>query len=524
LKGITDQLPPNTRLLATTATANKRVVDDLRSVLGPNLRISMGDLHRPSLTLQTIHLPSQAERMAWLAEQIPRLEGSGIVYCLTVRDTERVASWLRACDIDAEAYSAALDGTQEELEHSLLKNRIKALVATTALGMGFDKPDLGFVIHFQSPGSVVAYYQQVGRAGRALPSAYGVLLSGDEEDDINDYFISSAFPTRQEVGLVLEALESEPNGLSVPSLLQQLNIAKGRIDKALLLLSLETPSPVSKIGNRWQLAPVKLSDEFWQRAERLTDLRIEEQGAMQEYVQLTQGHMEYLIDALDGDPSGIGPPLLPPLPGTAPEATTRRAIEFLKRTEIPIHPRLVWPSGGLPVYQVSGRIPKELQLEEGRALCYWGDAGWGRLVSQGKYKLGHFDDDLVAAAAELIRRWSPEPRPAWVTAIPSIQHPDLVPGFAQRLAQAMALPYVESLNKTDDRPAQKTMVNSSQQARNVDGSLVVDMRNDITSGPVLLIDDLVDSRWTMTVVGWLLRSHGCGHVFPFALAMAGRES
>lgn len=203
LERIVRTLPQNLRLLATTATANNRVLGDLQTVLGPNLTVSRGDLARPSLFLQTIRLPSQAERLAWLAQQLPLLQGSGIIYTLTVRDAAQVAEWLRSRGLNVDAYTGETGERRPRLEQALLNNQVKALVATTALGMGFDKPDLAFVIHFQTPGSVVAYYQQVGRAGRALAAAYGVLLSGQEETDINDYFIERAFPSRQEVEQVL---------------------------------------------------------------------------------------------------------------------------------------------------------------------------------------------------------------------------------------------------------------------------------------------------------------------------------
>ena len=209
-------LPPHLRLLGTTATANDRVLADLDSVLGPGLTVSRGDLSRPSLFLQTIRMPSQADRLAWLAERVAALPGHGIIYTLTVRDTEQVAAWLRSRGIEVEAYSGETGERRVELEDALLNNRVKALVATTALGMGFDKPDLAFVIHYQTPGSVVAYYQQVGRAGRALSAAYGVLLSGAEDTEITDYFIENAFPTREEVAQVLDALEAAPDGLSIP--------------------------------------------------------------------------------------------------------------------------------------------------------------------------------------------------------------------------------------------------------------------------------------------------------------------
>ncbi|MGH8679774.1 MAG: helicase-related protein, partial [Burkholderiales bacterium] len=522
LERIVRTLPANLRLLATTATANNRVMDDLRTILGPNLDVSRGDLNRPSLALQTMRLPSQAERLAWLAEQVPALTGHGIIYTLTVRDAVQVADWLRSRGENVESYTGETGDRRAELEQALLDNRVKALVATTALGMGFDKPDLAFVIHYQTPGSVVAYYQQVGRAGRALDAAYGVLLSGDEETEITDYFIESAFPTREEVQRVLESLESAPRGLSVPELLGRVNLSKGRIEKTIALLSLESPAPIAKQGTKWQLTAANLGENFWQRAQRLTELRREEQRQMQEYVSLTSGHMAHLIRALDGEPGELEAPALPDLPTTPDPVLVREAVAFLRRTSLPIEPRKQWPAGGMPQYQVQGRIAPAHQAQPGKALCIWGDAGWGGMVRQGKYRDGHFADELVAACESLARQWNPQPAPAWVTCVPSLRHPHLVPDFAQRLAARMGLRFHAVLQKTDERPEQKTMANSIQQARNIDGSLAITTQP-TPAGPVLLVDDMVDSRWTLTVAVWLLRTHGSGEVWPLALALTGHE-
>lgn len=522
LERIVRTLPPNLRLLATTATANNRVMDDLLAVLGPNIEVSRGGLNRSSLALQTMRIPSQAERLAWLAEVVPQLEGHGIIYTLTVRDANLVADWLISRGINVEAYSGETGERRADLEQALLDNQVKALVATTALGMGFDKPDLAFVIHYQTPGSVVAYYQQVGRAGRALDAAYGVLLSGEEETNITDFFIESAFPTRAEVQVVLNALEAAPNGLSVPDLLGRINLSKGRIDKTIALLSLESPAPIAKQGTKWQLTAAQLNGSFWARAERLTALRRDEQRQMQEYVDLRDGHMEFLIRALDGDPGEAETPDLPLLTTEADPMLVHEAIAFLRRTSLPIEPRKQWPAGGLPQYRLTGRIAPELQSQPGKALCVWGDAGWGSLVRQGKYLDGRFCDDLVAAVVTMLRGWNPQPAPAWVTCIPSLRHPELVPNFARRLAAALELPFHAVLRKTDNRPEQKTMANSTQQARNIDGSLALTVEA-LPIGPVLLIDDMVDSRWTLTVAAWLLRSHGSDAVFPLALSRTGHD-
>jgi len=523
LERIVRTLPPTLRLLATTATANNRVMDDLMAVLGPNLEVSRGDLSRESLTLQTLRLPGQAERLAWLAGQMSTLPGHGIIYTLTVRDANLVADWLKRQGFNVEAYTGQTGERREELEQALLDNRVKALVATTALGMGYDKPDLAFVIHYQTPGSVVAYYQQVGRAGRALDAAYGILLSGEEETEINDWFIKTAFPTREEVAEVIKALEVAPQGLSVPEIMRRVNLSMGRIEKTIALLALESPAPVAKHESKWQLTAARLEEHFWQRATRLTALRREEQAQMQKYVGLTEGHMAFLINALDGDPAQVKPPTLPPLQVQVDPKLLQEAIAFLRRTSLDLEPRKVWPAGGMPRYGLKGKIAIELQPQPGKALCLWGDAGWGGLVRRGKFHDGRFADELVEACVNLFREWNHQVGPTWVTCIPSLRHPNLVPDFAARLAAALNLPFHIVLAKTDHRPEQKTMANSIQQAHNIDGSLAICVDRLPRRGPVLLVDDMVDSRWTFTVAAWLLRTHRSGDVWPLALAQTGHD-
>ena len=524
-------LPANVPVLATTATANDRVVADVMRQMGDQIELVRGPLVRESLSLQNIAMPSPAARMAWLAERIPELPGSGIVYTLTQRDAELVAEWLRINGIQAEAYHAGIDSDEEggsrreELERRLLANDLKALVATVALGMGFDKPDLGFVIHYQRPSSVVHYYQQVGRAGRAVDHAYGILMCGEEDDRIAEYFIQSAFPPQAHVAGILAELDRVEGGLSVIQLEAKLNLRHGAIEKAIKFLSVESPSPVTKIGAKWNVtaaaATYRINAAY---VEAITAIRRQEQAQMTAYMAHPGCLMEYLARALDDPHAGPcgkcaacrGAPLL------SPEINldlANRAAIFLRRSYQPLPPRKRWPAGGaFPIYGFNGLIGGELIAQEGRALSLWRDAGWGGMVAQGKYEAGRFSEQLVAACVAMIQAWGPTPAPQWVACIPSQKHPELVPDFAQRLAAALGLPFHACLRKVRDNPPQKEMQNSFRQAANLDGVFATD-GPPVPPTPCLLVDDIVDSRWTFTVAAALLRRAGCAAVLPLALAL-----
>ncbi len=431
----------------------------------------------------------------------------------------------------AKAYHADVaDGEngasqREELEQQLLRNDVKVLVATVALGMGFDKPDLGFVIHFQRPASVVHYYQQVGRAGRAVDEAFGILLHGEEDDRIADFFISSAFPPQKHVDAILQELDKVDGGLSVRELEARLNLKHSQLEKALKYLSVESPAPITKIGPKWNVTAAgktyRIDQEY---VDAITAIRREEQSQMQVYMAHPGCLMEFLARALDDPQAGPcgkcagcrGEPLLDP---ECDHDLANRAAIFLKRSYQPLPPRKQWPSGrALPIYGFTSNIGDGLRAEEGRALCLWRDAGWGRMVASGKYEAGHFDDELVTACAEMIRQWNPAPAPKWVACIPSLNRPELVPGFAKRLAMSLGLVFHPCLQKVKANPPQKEMENSFQQAHNLDGVFAVDEAA-MSRGPCLLVDDTIDSGWTFAVAAALLRKAGCAAVFPLALAM-----
>jgi ATP-dependent DNA helicase RecQ len=526
LVNILKLMPPNLPVLGTTATANNRVLDDVKNQLG-GFEIQRGSLMRESLHLQTLRLADQAERLAWLAKYIPKFSSTGIIYTLTKKDAEQVAGWLRLNGVEARAYYNGVEAEgfpdsnayRQHLEEQLLSNGLKVLVATTALGMGYDKPDLGFVIHYQAPGSIIAYYQQVGRAGRAIGRALGLMMAGREDEDIHQFFRSTAFPDETRVNDILKALEKS-DGLTVRELQAGVNLAQGQIEQVLKYLSVENPAPVIRQGYRWLRTPVSYRLDH-DCVRRLTQKRELEWQEVQRYVDTKECLMAYLGRALD-DPhaSRCGKcancRARPVVPVEIDPMLIRQALLFLKQSELRIEPRIQIPKGAFEIYELGGNIPPQLRTEEGRVLSRWGDAGWGRLVADDKHT-GRFRDELVEAAAEMIlKRWRPEPPPEWVTCVPSLRHPALVLDFAKRLAGRLGLPFQEVVSKVKDNQPQKLQNNSFFQCRNLDGAF--ELKKGIPDTPVLLVDDMVDSRWTMTVIAALLRQAGSGPVFPVALA------
>jgi ATP-dependent DNA helicase RecQ len=514
LERIVAALPPSTPVLGTTATANDRVVEDIVTQLGDDLVTIRGTLDRPSLQLQVIDMPDKTERMAWLAQTIPTLEGSGIVYALTIADANRTAAFLRSRGIDAKGYTGQTDSDARlEIEERLSANELKVVVATSALAMGYDNPFIQFVVHFQVPGSAISYYQQVGRSGRAVDAAYGIALAGAEDVRIQDYFIDSAFPSRTTVDDILTALTERP-GLKLRELLAYVNIRQKRLEAAMNLLDVE--GAVYREDGAWYRSAqrwVYPTDRF----EHVTSQRRVEQSAMKAYTETDACLMAELRGLLDdpGEPCGRCANCRGSLLAESIEPTLLRAArDYLASESITIEPRKMAPPG------LDGLTLRSQPLEPGRAMTRHNEGGLGRLVSQGKYETRRFDDSLLDAAARLIQRWRPQPSPTWVTAVPDRDPNELVATLARKLADRLSLEYVEAVVRTADNRQQNAMENSYMQAHNVITAFSV---TSVRNGPVLLIDDIVDSRWTVSVIGNLLLQQGSGPVFPFGLSYAGND-
>ena len=531
LLNILRYMPPNTPILTTTATANDRVIQDIVQQVG-NIEVSRGSLVRESLALQNITLKDQASRLAWLAMMIPQFEGAGIIYVLTKRDAKQVSSWLCEQGIEANAYYSKITHPdfedtyhyREHLEDLLFNNQLKVLVATTALGMGYDKPDLSFVIHYQAPSSIISYYQQVGRAGRGIAESFGFLLAGAEDDDIHEYFRSNAFPNEQQVNLILSALEKS-DGLSSHDLYGKLNMRETRIDQVLKYLCVENPAPLIKERTKYIRTSVayQLDQE---KIARLTNQREEEWREIREYINTKGCLMEFLRNSLDDpEPSMcgkcsncLGESLLNQ---TVDQNIRIAAVRFLKRGSPIEAAKQIKHPGAFTEYKFPFRLPENIRAEEGRTLSRWGDAVWGTMVQEDKHT-GEFRDELVVAAAEMIvKRWKPSPALTWVTCVPSLTQPQLVSSFAAKLAESINLPFFPVICKVKMNKRQKTQENRFYQYRNLDGVFEIDKElidKELLGSPVLLVDDVTDSGITFTVLAALLRRQGSGPVFPFALS------
>jgi ATP-dependent DNA helicase RecQ len=521
---ILQYMPNNMSILATTATANNRVVDDIKLQLGGQLKIRRGSLLREALQLQNLVLPNKAQRLAWLGQALLNIEGTGIIYAKTTKDCETVAQWLQSKGFDARAYYGGINSDErKQLEDDLIHNRLKALVATSALGMGFDKPDISFVIHYQAPGNVIEYYQQVGRAGRGIKKAVGILMFGNEDERIQRFFIENAFPSEANVNALLSIL-NDHDGLKQKEIEKYANLSSSSIENILKFLSVESPSPILKDGINYYRTAIDYQLPH-ERIERLSNIKAKEWDMLKAYHQSDTCLMKFLAHELDDDSfenCGKCGNCVPQERLNIPleRELVLDASEYLRDLYIKIEPRVLFSGSGdlakaaFPTYRFPYKDEK-LQAEQGLALSKWRDGVWGDLVYDGK-KNNHFSDELLAPMVKMIQSMSIKTQPKWITYVPSPRHPLLVKDFAHRLAAELKIYCSDCVFVADEKPQQKTMSNSFHQSHNLDGAFGIHS-DKVYSDPVFLLDDAVDSKWTFTVIAALLRKNGAGAVIPIAL-------
>ena len=512
-------LPGNVPVLATTATANDRVVNDIVAQLGENLVISRGELIRESLAIQVIKLQKKEDRLAWLAENIEKMPGSGVVYCLTKADCDLVTDWLNENNIKSEKYYS--DGSKISKEYKAIildkfqKNEIKVLVATVAFGMGYDKPDIGFVIHFQRPANIVSYYQQIGRAGRGIELAYAILLCGEEDEHINQYFINSAFPTEKDMNIVVDFITDNP-GKSISEIKGALNIRANRVEKTLKYLTVGDDIYTEYVNRKkGYYKSAKKWEPDLERSEGITAIRYKEMQDMDEFTKQKGCYMKYIAEKLDDVNAKVCRKcsncrgLL--FDETVGAETVQRAQQFIKSKFGVIEPRKQFPD--------KTKIESEFQFKGGIVLSNYADAGYGMAVQKGKYLDGYFSDELVDASVKILSEFIKNNNIEWITPVTSKRHPQLVPDFAKRLADRLNIGYFEGIKKFNAEE-QKKFENSDGQYKNANDSFEIIQ---VKKENILLVDDMVDSRWTFTVCAMKMREMGSGDIYPFALAnTAGR--
>ena len=509
-------LPSNVPVLATTATANDRVVNDIVAQLGENLVISRGELIRESLAIQVIKLQKKEDRLAWLAENIEKMPGSGVVYCLTKADCDLVTDWLNENNIKSEKYYADISKEYKAIIlDKFQKNEIKVLVATVAFGMGYDKPDIGFVIHFQRPANIVSYYQQIGRAGRGIELAYAILLCGEEDEHINQYFINSAFPTEKDMNIVVDFITDNP-GKSISEIKGALNIRANRVDKTLKYLTVGDDIYTEYVNRKkGYYKSAKKWEPDLERSEGITAIRYKEMQDMDEFTKQKGCYMKYIAEKLDdvnakvcGKCSNCRGLIFDETVGAE---MVQRAQQFIKSKFGVIEPRKQFPD--------KTKIESEFQFKSGIVLSNYADAGYGMAVQKGKYLDGYFSDELVDASVKILSEFIKNNNIEWITPVTSKRHPQLVPDFAKRLADRLGIGYFEGIKKFNAEE-QKKFENSDGQYKNANDSFEIIQ---VKKENILLVDDMVDSRWTFTVCAMKMREMGSGDIYPFALAnTAGR--
>ncbi|WP_405456740.1 RecQ family ATP-dependent DNA helicase [Streptomyces sp. NBC_00101] len=547
LRAMLAELAPGVPVLATTATANARVTADVADQLGTGAGEALvlrGPLERESLRLGVVRLPDAAHRLGWLAEHLEELPGSGIIYALTVAAAEEATAFLRQRGFTVASYTGRTENADRlQAETDLQENRVKALVATSALGMGFDKPDLGFVVHLGSPSSPIAYYQQVGRAGRGVAHADVLLLPGKEDEAIWRYFADTAFPPEPQVRQTLAALEGAGRPLSVPALEASVDLRRSRLETMLKVLDVD--GAVKRVKGGWTAT----GSPWVYDAERyawVARQRAAEQQAMRDYVSTSGCRMEFLRRQLDDEgaaPCGRCDNCAGAWADSSVSAETLSgAAKELDRPGVEVEPRRMWPTG-LPLLgiELKGRIPAKEQCSTGRALGRLSDIGWGnrlRPLLAENAPDGPVPDDVLRAAVDVLADWarsaggwasnSPEAsaRPVGVVAVPSLSRPQLVGSLAQGIAAVGRLPLLGALTYSGPEGAHTARrSNSAQRVRALTGAFTVsdELKTALAAspGPVLLVDDSTDSGWTLAVAARLLRRAGAEQVLPLVLAAAG---
>jgi ATP-dependent DNA helicase RecQ len=511
------ELSTDTPLLATTATANNRVIEDLCEQLGDEVYISRGPLTRESLSIRLLHMPSRAERYGWILENINKLNGSGIIYCLTRRDCDYLADFLTKNGVSAVAYYSDLDRDEinTEAERKFENNEIKAIVATIKLGMGYDKGDVSFIIHYQMPSGIVSYYQQIGRAGRSIPNADVFLMYGKEDMTIIDYFIDTIFPLKEDVDAIMALCKSEER-VKARKIERELNISKRRIERTLEYLLANDIITLDR--HAYSLTGKELSYDR-EKYDAIEAQRRAEAEQMRALATHKGCYSKYIVNCLDDFSAedcgkcGFCNPKHQ-ISDTVSLEFKEKASHYINRLVLEITPRKMWA--------VSEQMPSskiEFVNQEGICLCEYSEVGYGELVRRAIEGDTYFPPELLGKSAELLLPLIKEKEITHLAYVPS-KRSDRVAEFASRLAKRCAIELICPL-EAKDAPRQCEMENGAHKCENALNAFLVKTEN--LPEKIILLDDTVDSKWTLTVCGYKLMEKGATEIYPFVLAHKGEK-
>lgn len=568
-------LPQSLPVLATTATATKKVQYDIEQQIGGRLTTIRGNLIRPNFQLQVVKVQSEDEKMIWLAENLNAINGTGLIYTGTRIDTEVYANWLRFVGINATDYNAGFDAdTRKSIEQDLMQNKWKCIVSTNALGMGIDKSDIRFVIHTQMPASPIHYYQEIGRAGRDGKPTRIILFYNEKKENGNDVatdsllplsFVEGSRPTTNKYQKVISLLQEEP--LSEREVLKKANLKTNqlRVIKADLIaqgiIKEVLYGKIKKYEYQYN-APALNTDSF----EALREAKLKDLHAMEEYIYTDMPRMKYLCSFLDSDEtveySNCDNTNLERITvSVTPEWMTK--LEDFRETYFPSLELSSWTirKGGFrlryiapdkvqvektvkndmgevierPIIDYSNNINlleynqeereiieehlgKASRLVDGYAASYYGVSNVGAAIHRSKYENGgDFPDFLLKKTLSVFGKKFRGIHFDLVLYLPPTNSGDLVKNFATKFARVIGVPISHELIKVRITQEQKMFQNAYSKQENVCGAFDID--EDIVKDKyIVLLDDIYDSGATLKEVGKLLTQKGAKCIVPIVIA------
>lgn len=567
-------LPQSLPVLATTATATKKVQYDIEQQIGGNLTTIRGNLIRPNFQLQVVKVQSEDEKMIWLAENLNSINGTGLIYTGTRKDTEVYAKWLRFVGINATDYNAGFDAdTRKSIEQGLMQNKWKCIVSTNALGMGIDKPDIRFVIHTQMPVSPIHYYQEIGRAGRdGKPTR--IILFYNEKKNGNDVatdsllplsFVEGSRPTTKIYQKVISLLQEEP--LSERELLKKSNLktTQVRVIKADLIdqgiIKEVLYGKIKKYEYQYN-APALNTESF----EALREAKLKDLRAMEEYIYTDMPRMKYLCSFLDSDETveysncdntnlerimaSVTPEWMTKLEDfremyfpclELSSWTTRKGgfrLRYIAPGKVQVEKTVKNEMGEIierPIKEYSnninlleynqeereiikGHLGKASRLVDGYAVSYYGVSNVGAAIHRSKYENGgDFPDFLLKKTLSVFGKKFRDIHFDLVLYLPPTKSGDLVKNFATKFARVIGVPISHKLIKIRITQEQKMFQNSYSKQENVSDAFDID-EDMVKDKCIVLLDDIYDSGATLKEVGKLLTQKGAKCIVPIVIA------